>query len=61
MKVELRKDGTLYVKAETDLESYALSKWAEDYPFTMNEEVRAWLAVNTNPESEMESDTCEST
>ena len=32
MKVELDKDGLLSIKAETELESYALSKWVKDNP-----------------------------
>lgn len=30
MKAELKADGALYVCAETELESYALSKWWAD-------------------------------
>ena len=30
MTVELNKDGLLKIKAETELESYALRKWLED-------------------------------
>lgn len=32
MKVELDKDGLLIIKAETELESYALGKWVKDNP-----------------------------
>ena len=32
MKVELDKDGLLSIKAETELESYALGKWVKDNP-----------------------------
>ena len=30
MKAEISKDGTLLVKAENDLESFALNKWYEE-------------------------------
>lgn len=32
MKVELNKEGLITIKAETELESYALSKWSKDNP-----------------------------
>jgi hypothetical protein len=31
MRVELRDDGTLVIKAETGLESFALKRWAQEY------------------------------
>lgn len=32
MKVELNKEGLITIKSETELESYALSKWSKDNP-----------------------------
>lgn len=31
MKVELKADGTLYIQAETPIESFALGYWCHDY------------------------------
>ena len=31
MKVEIKNDGTLTVTAESELESYALDKWSDEY------------------------------
>lgn len=48
MKVQLNKDGVLIIKAENDIESYALSKWCNNY--SKEDSKDGSLAIDTSIE-----------
>lgn len=46
MKVELLSDGTLLIKAETEIESYALKVWHNDFSNFYNGRNSAYAALS---------------
>ena len=52
MKVEIKKDGTLLIQAETELESYAIRKWLDDHPISMDGLTLSWGIPDDQKEPE---------
>lgn len=50
MKVGIKQDGTMYIEAETELESYALRSWCEENKNTFPE-TGSMMVIKTMIES----------